>query len=191
MSISPISDLERSNLILKGIDVRNKSFLLCEEIDEDSLSKVYVATSVLKEIDDDRPIRMYLATPGGDVEAGLGIYDLLRSLPCELEIIVTGYAYSMGIIILQAADRRIMKPHSSIMAHWGRQGVEDTNPENYERKQKFQKSLDDKRDNILLERMKQKKKSMTLKKVKTLTAFDWYLNPTQAIKEGLADKVGE
>lgn len=186
-----ISDLEHTNLLLRGIDVRAKAFHLCEEIDEDSLAKVYLATSVLKTIEDDRPIRMYLSTPGGDVEAGLGIYDLLRSLPCELEIVVTGYAYSMGIVILQAADRRIMMPHSSIMAHWGRQGAEDTNPENYERKLRFQKTLDDKCDTILLERMKQKKKSMTLKKVKTLTAFDWYLNPSQAIKEGLADKIGE
>ena len=82
-----------------------------------------------------------------------------------------------------------MTTNSVIMAHWGRQGVEDTNPENYERKQKFQKSLDDKCDKILLEKMKRKKPSMTIKKVKQLTAFDWYLTPEEAIKNGLADKI--
>lgn len=176
------------DLFFRSINKIEKSFHLCEEICEESLQKVHAALNILRTQQDDRPIRMYLSTPGGDVEAGLGIYDTLCTVP-NLEIVVVGYAYSMGIIILQAADTRIMMPNSTIMAHWGRQGVEDTNPENYERKQKFQKSLDDKCDNILLERMRKKTRSMTLKKVKTLTAFDWYLAPKEAIKVGLADVI--
>lgn len=182
-------DLTQTNLLIQGVDINEKSFYLCEGIDDDSPKKVFYALSVLRALQDDRPIRMYLSSVGGDVEAGLAIYDLLRGIPEPLEIVVLGYAYSMGIIILQAADTRIMKPHSSLMAHWGHQAIEDNNPVNYEIKQQFQKTLDNKCDGILLESMKKKKKSMTLNKVKKLTQFDWYMGPDEAIKNGLADKV--
>ena len=181
-------DVPVVSLMMQNIDLKEKCFYLCEGIDDDSPKKVFLALTALKTVQDARPIRMYLSSVGGDVEAGLAIYDLLREVP-NLEIIVVGYAYSMGIIILQAAKRRIMRPNASLMAHWGHQAIEDNNPVNYDKKLEFQKVLDTKCDTILLERMKKKRKSMTLNKVKKLTQFDWYMSPDEAIKVGLADCV--
>ena len=177
-----------SSLFIRNINLVDKSFHLCEAIGEDSIVKVHLALQKLRALDDNRPIRMYLSSTGGDVESGLGIYDMLAALP-SLEIVVVGYAYSMGIILLQAADERMMTPSSSLMAHWGHQAVEDDNKENYRRKIEFQGELDIKCDNILLARMKEKKKSMTLKKVQSLTEHDWYMGPKEAIKMGLADSI--
>lgn len=172
-----------------NINMHEKSFYLCELIDEETPKKVFLALNALQSLKDGRRIRMYLSTNGGDVESGLAIYGLLKRIPEELEIVVTGYAYSMGMIILQAADVRIAYDEAFLMAHWGHQAIEDNNPDNYDRKIAHQKALDDRCDGIMLEKMKKKKKSLTLRKVKELTKLDWYMSPETAIKWGLIDEI--
>ena len=188
MSDTEVSVEINTSSFMHSINIEDKSFHLCEVVSEATLGRVHIALQKLSKIEDDKPIRMYLSTTGGDVEAGLGIFDVLTALP-SLEIVVVGYAYSMGILLLQAASERMMTPNSSLMAHWGHQAVDDDNKENYRRKLAFQSVLDEKCDNILLKRMKEKKKSMTLKKIQVLTEHDWYMGPKEAIKMGLADSI--
>lgn len=179
-----------ATLMPYNIDFKAKAFYLCEGIDEDSPKKVFLAINALRaHCDDDRPITMYLTSVGGDVESGLAIYGYLRSLPETVIVHVLGYAYSMGILILQAGDERRIDRYASLMAHWGHQAIEDNNPVNYDLKLQFQKKLDDKCDSILLEALKRKKKSWTLNKVKKATQFDWYMSAEEALKNGLVDRI--
>jgi ATP-dependent protease ClpP protease subunit len=70
-----------------------------------------------------KPINLIMNNPGGDWYHGMAIYDTIKSSPCECTITVYGYAMSMGSIILQAADRRVMMPNSRCMIHYGIDGV--------------------------------------------------------------------
>jgi ATP-dependent protease ClpP protease subunit len=69
-----------------------------------------------------KPIRIIMNNPGGDWYHGMAIYDAIKSSTCECTIIAYGYAMSMGSIILQAADQRIMMPNSRFMMHYGDEG---------------------------------------------------------------------
>lgn len=73
----------------------------------------------LTSIDSQKPIFIHLMTVGGDWDAGMVIYDAIESCPAHVTVIVHGQAYSMGSIITQAADLRLMMPHANFMLHEG------------------------------------------------------------------------
>jgi ATP-dependent protease ClpP protease subunit len=56
---------------------------------------------------------------GGDFFHGMAIYDVIQTSKCHCVIKVYGHAMSMGSLILQAADKRIMSPNSRFMMHFG------------------------------------------------------------------------
>lgn len=64
-------------------------------------------------------INIIMNTPGGDHCHGMAIYDTLKNAKSHCTIKVYGQAMSMGSIILQAADHRIMMPNSRFMIHYG------------------------------------------------------------------------
>ena len=65
----------------------------------------------------DEPISLYLNTPGGDVDAGLAIYDTMQIVSAPVNTICTGMAASMGAILLSAGKERSILPHSRVMIH--------------------------------------------------------------------------
>ena len=69
-----------------------------------------------------KPINIIMNNPGGDWYHGMAIYDSIKYSSCVNSIKVYGHAMSMGSIILQAADERIMMPSSRFMIHYGTDG---------------------------------------------------------------------
>ena len=68
-------------------------------------------------------IKILMNNPGGEWYHGMAIYDAIRNSKCHCTIKVYGHAMSMGSIILQAADHRIMMPNSRFMIHYGYNGL--------------------------------------------------------------------
>tara|TARA_R100000951_G_scaffold115767_1_gene124988 strand:+ start:689 stop:1384 length:696 start_codon:yes stop_codon:yes gene_type:complete len=68
------------------------------------------------------PITIIMNNVGGDWYHGMAIYDAIKSCVNNVTIKVYGHAMSMGSIILQAADHRMMSPNSRIMLHYGYSG---------------------------------------------------------------------
>lgn len=67
-----------------------------------------------------QPITVYMTTPGGDTIHGFAMFDYLnwlRSTGHHITITVLGSAFSMGSILLQAADHRVMGRESWLMLH--------------------------------------------------------------------------
>jgi len=67
----------------------------------------------------DNEITIIMNNPGGEWYHGMAIYDAIQNARCHCTIKVYGYAMSMGSIILQAADNRILMPNSRFMIHYG------------------------------------------------------------------------
>jgi len=69
--------------------------------------------------DSKQPIQMYVSSPGGEVYAGLGIYDTMQYIRPDVATICTGMAASMGAVLLCAgADgKRSALKHSRVMIH--------------------------------------------------------------------------
>ena len=174
-----------SKLLSLGIDVEKRVIILSAPIDDEALRFMQIAFQAL-----DRsagPFTVRLTTGGGDVESGLGIYDLISEHKDNATIIVDGFAYSMGGVILQAAGRRLAMPHSHVMLHFGYQGVEDTNQENFKRKLKHSAKLDDICNEVVWNRMRERWPKMRKATVVKKTENDWYLSPMEAMEEGLLD----
>lgn len=64
-------------------------------------------------------IFIIMNNPGGDWYHGMAIYDAIKTSKCHCTIKVYGHAMSMGSVILQAADKRIIMPNGRFMIHYG------------------------------------------------------------------------
>jgi ATP-dependent protease ClpP protease subunit len=82
---------------------------------------VIKAIHILENISHD-PIIFIMNNPGGDWYHGMAIWDAIKSTPCFTIMKAYGHAMSMGSIIMQAVDWRIMMPNAKMMIHYGSDG---------------------------------------------------------------------
>jgi ATP-dependent Clp protease protease subunit len=73
----------------------------------------------LESSDPGKDIQIYFNSPGGSVHAGLGIYDTMQYINCEIATICTGMAASMAAVLMTAGTKgkRSALKHSRIMIH--------------------------------------------------------------------------
>ncbi|KAK8100372.1 uncharacterized protein PG998_008231 [Apiospora kogelbergensis] len=86
----------------------------------DTVSASIIAQLLWLESDNpDKPITMYIQSPGGSVVAGLGIYDTMQYIRSPVSTVCMGQAASMGSLLLAGGEKgkRYALPHSSIMVH--------------------------------------------------------------------------
>jgi len=87
---------------------------------DDQVANVVVAQLLhLESVDPDKDIAMYVNSPGGDVYAGLAIYDTMQFVKPDVSTTCVGMAMSMGALILTggAAGKRAALPNSRILIH--------------------------------------------------------------------------
>lgn len=98
--------------------LKTRSLLLSGEINKDSADKLIKDLLVLEEESSD-PVRIFINSPGGDVDAGFAIYDMVRFVTCPVIMIGMGLVASAASLILLAvpAERRIGLPNSSYLIH--------------------------------------------------------------------------
>ena len=86
------------------------------------IANLIVAQMIHLESDEpDKDISLYINSPGGDVYAGLAIYDAMQYVRCDVATICFGMAMSMGATLLAggAKGKRMALPNSKIMIHQG------------------------------------------------------------------------
>jgi ATP-dependent Clp protease, protease subunit len=72
---------------------------------DDALANVVVAQLLFLESEDpDKDVMMYINSPGGDVSAGMAIYDTMQALRCPVATFCVGQAASMASLLLAAGD---------------------------------------------------------------------------------------
>lgn len=82
--------------------------------------------NICMRVNPDKPIVIHSKTCGGDWTEGMAIYDAIKSCPSPVTILNYSHARSMSSIIFQAANKRVMMPHSYFMFHDGYSGVDGT-----------------------------------------------------------------
>lgn len=86
----------------------------------DGLASVIVAQLLFLEAENpDRPISLYINSPGGSVTAGMAIYDTMQYIQSPVSTLCNGQACSMGSLLLAAGEpgKRYALPNASIMMH--------------------------------------------------------------------------
>ena len=121
--ISP-SILEERQLNVTQMDVFSRLMMdriifLGTEVNDYTANVIQAQLLYLDSVDSERDISIYLNTPGGSVSAGLGIYDTMQLVNCDVATICTGMAASMGAVLLTAGatGKRSALPHSRVMIH--------------------------------------------------------------------------
>lgn len=113
--------IETSNSHQVTLDVfsrlqKERIIFIGTEIDAD-LANTVVAQLLYLDSLSQKPITLYLNTPGGSVDAGLAIYDTMNLIKSPVNTTCVGVAASMGAILLvNGATRRIL-PHSRVLIH--------------------------------------------------------------------------
>lgn len=150
---------------------------------ERQIKNLHLLDSISKE-----EITILMNNLGGDVGHGMAIFDAIRSCQSHISIKVFGHAMSMGSIILQAADERILSPNSRMMIHYGTFAIDKEAKTAYnwaEESKKWDRWM----ENLFLTRIHEKQPAFSLKKLQKMLDFDTILTPEEAIALGLADRI--
>jgi ATP-dependent Clp protease protease subunit len=70
------------------------------DVTDESAQRVCSQLLVLAAEDQRADISLYINSPGGVVTAGLAIYDTMRLIPNDVATVATGFAASMGQVLL-------------------------------------------------------------------------------------------
>jgi ATP-dependent Clp protease protease subunit len=99
--------------------LKDRIVFLGTEIDADVANVVIAQLLFLDSEDPKRDIMLYVNSPGGDVSAGLAIYDTMQHVHCDVATVCMGLAASMGSFLLAAGTRgkRYALPHARVMIH--------------------------------------------------------------------------
>jgi len=134
------------------------------------------------------PITIIMNNPGGDVTHGMAIYDAIQACRSHVTVKVFGHAMSMGSIILQAADERIMAPNAKFMIHYGYFSV-DTHAKTAEKWMEDSKKDDKWMEKLFLDKIQVKQPQFSMARLRSMLNFDTILTAQQTVDFNLADKI--
>jgi len=144
----------------------------------------------LHHISKNKPITVYMNNPGGCWYSGMAMFDLMRECPCHITMIAIGQVFSMGSIILQAADTRIITKSCEMMIHDGTDGYSGHPKALREWAKSSERSLK-RMYEIYFDRMKAKKPRITIDKIEAMCTTDKIFTAEQAVEHGLVDWIFE
>ncbi len=98
--------------------LETRTVVLAGQVDEKLAERVVSQLLILNGISHD-PIRMVITTPGGHVDSGFAIYDMMRFIESPVITIGAGWVASIGVPILLAAEKdcRYSLPHTRFLLH--------------------------------------------------------------------------
>ena len=123
--------LEERQLNVTQMDVFSRLMMdrvifLGTEVNDYTANVLQAQLLYLDANDPGKDINLYINSPGGSVYAGLGIYDTMQFISCDVATICTGMAASMAAVLLVAGQegKRSALPHSRVMIHQPLGGVQ-------------------------------------------------------------------
>jgi len=167
---------------------------------EDHMANSVIAQLLFLESEDpDKDILLYINSPGGQVSAGLGIYDTMQFIKCDVSTVVIGQACSMGSFLAQAgaAGKRIVLPESRTMIHRVSSGTRGTNGTVHVQELQFEDAQrafeESKKVNKRLTELyvRHNTAGKTYEQMAETMKFDTFLTAKEAVEWGLADRVVE
>ena len=140
--------------------------------------------------DDAHELRFIINSPGGEITSGVSLFDFLRSLSASgvhITTVATGMAASMGAILTQAGDERVIMPSASFMLHEAAFGAVGKTHE-IEDRTEWVKQIQDRFKRILAERS-----ALTESEIEDKwSRKDWWMTAETACDEhGFFDRIGD
>ena len=165
--------------------LKNRIVFLGTPINAQVANLIVAQLLFLSSEDPEADIQMYINSPGGEVYAGLAIYDTMQMIPNRIRTIAVGVTASFGTVLLTAgtAGERYALPNATVHMHQplgGAQGQASDIEIQARQILKLKETL----NNILASHTGQ-----SLEVIERDTDRDIYFTPEQAVEYGLVDEV--
>ena len=165
--------------------LKTRQIILTGEINKELADSIVRQLLILDSEDEKSPIYMYIDSPGGDVDAGFAIFDMIRFIKAPVYLIGMGLIASAATLVLLAVDKefRIGLPNSRYLIHQplgGMRGVA-TDIEIYA---KDMEKIRAKLNSLIAEQT-----GTSLEQVTKDTERDFWLDSDEAVKYGLISKI--
>ena len=187
MVIEQTSRGERSFDIYSRL-LNERIIFLGTPIDDQIANLVIAQLLHLESEDPDKDIYLYINSPGGDVYAGLAIYDTMQFVKPDVSTISIGMAMSMGALLLAggAEGKRMALPNAKVMIHQVWTGGFGGQATDIEIRARETLSLKRRIEEIIAKHSKQE-----LEKVTKDMERDYFLSSEEAKDYGIIDRVIE
>jgi len=167
--------------------LKDRIIFITGPIDDDTANTVVAQLLFLQAEDEKKDIKIYINSPGGSIYSGMAIYDTMKHIKCDVSTICVGMAASMGSVILAggAKGKRFSLPSSMILIHQplitgGLEGqasdIEIHAKEILRLREQTYKCLS-------------KDTGTPVSKIQKDADRDYHMNPEQAQKYGIIDKI--
>ena len=164
--------LQRRELELTGTIESGLVYDLCRQL------------RYLQQEDHDGEITMFINSPGGEVDSGLALYDVMNGVTCPIRTVCLGVAASMGAVLFAAGDRREILPHGRVMIH---DPLISSTGGSALHLQEISRNLMETRRELC--EILARHTGRTLEELYEKTARDCWFNAEEAVDFGLADRV--
>ncbi|KAF4981877.1 hypothetical protein FZEAL_2397 [Fusarium zealandicum] len=192
-SSAPASASPMANIPMPYIEESSERIILLNGEVNDYMSASIVAQLLWLESDTpDKPITMYINSPGGSVTSGMAIYDTMTYIKSPVSTVCVGGAASMAAILLAGgeAGKRFSLPHSSIMIHQPLGGTRGQASDILIYANQIQK-IREQSNKIMQYHLNKAKGSdkYTIEEINDLMERDKYLSPDDALELGVIDEI--
>ena len=167
--------------------LRNRKIFLDDTVTPESVNELIKQLMFLDNEDSGAEITLYINSPGGSVQDGLALYDVLRLVKAPVRTVAAGMAASMGAVLFLAGDKREMLKHSKIMIHDPSFHSKNIGGQ---KSHEIQHALDDLNEcREALAQIIAERTGKSIEEVYEVTANDTYFNASEALEWGLATAI--
>ncbi len=176
--------LGEPNAFLEEALFKARTILLTGGIDDNQARRVCERLLALSSESTD-PILLVLSSPGGHVESGDMIHDMIKFVPATVKVLGTGWVASAGALIYSAAQKenRFASPNTRFLLHEPRGGV-GGQASDVEIQAREIIRMRERLNNIFADAT-----GKPLKKIKEDTDRDFWMSAEEAVKYGLVGKI--
>lgn len=133
--------------------------------------------------DERKPIILYIASNGGEVDPGFELIDIIMASHTPVYTVNIGYEYSMGFLIGLAGHKRFAFPNSKFLMHDGSNFVYNSGAKAQDQME-FQRRVEARIKNYIISRSK-----LTEEEYDSKLRVEWYLFSDEAKEKGFVDEI--
>lgn len=196
MSVNPYNVIpmvvERDILGERAYDIfslllKERTIMLGTQVNEASANLIVAQLLFLNREDHERIIQMYINSPGGEVYAGLAIYDAMQQIKAPVSTTAVGRTASFGTVLLVAGakEKRFALPHATIHMHQPFGGAQGQVTDLMIQVKEYQRLKDHLIDIFVRHTGREREV------IERDAERDIYFSPTEAVEYRLIDKVLE
>jgi len=164
--------------------LKTRQILLSGEINKDLADKIVRQLLILEADDAEKTIYMYIDSPGGDVDAGFAIFDMIRFIKAPVVLVGMGLIASAATLVLLAVpkEKRVGLPNSRYLIHQPMSGMKGVATDIEIHAKEMEKTK------ALLNKLIADETGTSLEQVTQDTNRDYWLDAEEAVKYGLISK---